>query len=69
MVVLILPILVRRESLASSVAKAGVSHILSLSTLEHFGELANAEMYKSPKVSIALGLMSPGLGRGLVNTA
>ena len=39
MVVLILPTLVRREIFANSIAKAGVSTILSLRTFEHFGEL------------------------------
>lgn len=39
MVVLILPTLVRRDIFANSIAKAGVSTILSLRTFEHFGEL------------------------------
>jgi hypothetical protein len=42
MVVLILPTLVRREIFANSIAKAGVSTILSLRTFEHFGELYSA---------------------------
>lgn len=42
MVVLILPTLVRREIFANSIAKAGVSTILSLRTFEHFGELYRA---------------------------
>jgi len=42
MVVLILPTLVRRDIFANSIAKAGVSTILSLRTFEHFGELYRA---------------------------
>ena len=44
MVVLILPTLLRRDIFANSIAKAGVSTILTLRTFEHFGELYNALM-------------------------
>lgn len=67
MVVLILPTFVSSEILPSSVAKAGVSNILSLSTLEHFGELYRVEMYSSPNVILLSEL--PGVGRGLVKTS
>lgn len=39
MVVLMRPTLVKRAIFANSIAKAGVSTILSLRTLEHLGEL------------------------------
>jgi hypothetical protein len=59
MVVLILPTLVRSDILAGSIPKAGVSIILSFSTLEHLLEWYNALTYKSEKVTLVEEL--PGI--------
>lgn len=64
-VVLIRPTFVKSEIFASSMAKAGVSTILSLSTFEHLLELNKADTYNSRKVVFSRFL--PGVG--LVKTA
>jgi hypothetical protein len=62
--VFILPTLIKSEIFANSIAKAGVSIILSLRTLEHLLELYKALTYKSAKLSF---VVVPA-GNGLVKT-
>lgn len=65
MVVFIRPTLVNKEIFASSSAKAGVSIILSLRTLEHFPEFDKVVIYRS----LNLTFVGAFAGGGNVNIA